>query len=949
MLAEGDASTVFTGDAEREVAKHSVARFPNHVKLAKDQNAVHSNPELAPEMLALCDQILLSIQRDCNILMDAQADRSSKRRALEKISKETSVSTSTAKMTPAVASRLLTSISSPLVRSLDDGIEKVRELAVEIITKLVDASQTTTPPHVEHILPPVLHRLSFQQNANTQIEPSEEIRLALMRLLRRMMSSTLPPYVVPFIPSLSAVASAALRDSYAEIKKEGCQLIDFIWRRETAGFIKGHANKDVTEALFKCDVIGHRHSSVRVAGFKALKHVVLVDVTVYDEEVDRKLMKATTDTAPAVREALYDAAIQWALQLDDRYTYGYKFLPLILAGCSDEAPKLEELCWNGVDQLGALYEKDWEDRLKDELDYANHTVNDTTNSSIASLVRRHVRVGARHAFKDHSMKMVEKFASDGQGLKDWTSDMKAKTTQMLTVYLRIVEQHSTGYVNAFIPPLCRICADPKTEAFVAKEALRAAELIGYYIQPDVHLPHVITPLKNAPSSDFRLGHLRVLSALIRGARIINEDNMKHLVDAIANREFSLTETIPVMSAIADCLVELASKFPSSDIPPSDSMDFGLAEEITSESASSIDLDVVDKSTAGPLSSVEFEILLGCVIVATTPGDERLVGWRDLGSKSNDALLKLVQRRQLTGIPELYALHLPSSLDWLLAVQGQWTKHSPERRMLEPLVSNASSAVCDHLPVIVKLVSELCGKERDGEIRVSAFALLDKLVSNNALNRANEFATYVPELITNAILPSVIWRPGRDAAFIRGRGLRVLVNIILADGVTNADLDFMFEPSLAPAFVGCIDDDEVGSRRRCLVVLTKIFEKEVSMSDAAYKIIYPEVVRRLDDAQDAIRIEACHTLVAFYRHVASHWEEAGSQLDAEAWNGLVKSLTVHLDDTNVKVQDAVFETMKELAKLTAPVEDAITEIESVKSRHRTGQYLDAILDILRARL
>ena len=43
------------------------------------------------------------------------------------------------------------------------------------------------------------------------------------------------------------------------------------------------------------------------------------------------------------------------------------------------------------------------------------------------------------------------------------------------------------------------------------------------------------------------------------------------------------------------------------------------------------------------------------------------------------------------------------------------------------------------------------------------------------------------------------------------------------------------------------------------------------------------------------------MVAFYKHVASHWQEAGSKLDTDAWKDMVKSITVHVDDTNPDVQ------------------------------------------------
>ena len=67
------------------------------------------------------------------------------------------------------------------------------------------------------------------------------------------------------------------------------------------------------------------------------------------------------------------------MKLRDRYSYGDKLLPLLFAGIVDEVPKYQEQCKSYMNEIGALYEYDWEDRLKDQLDY---TPNDNNSSML---------------------------------------------------------------------------------------------------------------------------------------------------------------------------------------------------------------------------------------------------------------------------------------------------------------------------------------------------------------------------------------------------------------------------------------------------------------------------------------------------------------------------------------------------------------------------------------
>jgi dynein assembly factor 5 len=105
-----------------------------------------------------------------------------------------------------------------------------------------------------------------------------------------------------------------------------------------------------------------------VIALKALEAVVLSDAAGLDDLLE-VLKHLTMDKTSAVREALYTTSAIWLTKLIDRYSLGFKVMPLLLAGLTDELPKLRELSAKYFDDIGALYEVEWESRVKDELDF----------------------------------------------------------------------------------------------------------------------------------------------------------------------------------------------------------------------------------------------------------------------------------------------------------------------------------------------------------------------------------------------------------------------------------------------------------------------------------------------------------------------------------------------------------------------------------------------------
>jgi dynein assembly factor 5 len=76
------------------------------------------------------------------------------------------------------------------------------------------------------------------------------------------------------------------------------------------------------------------------------------------------------DRTPSVREHVYAACGRWLSNLMDRYSLGYKLLPFLLCGLHDEVAEYRDLCQQCLDSVGRQYEFDFEDRVKDEVDFS---------------------------------------------------------------------------------------------------------------------------------------------------------------------------------------------------------------------------------------------------------------------------------------------------------------------------------------------------------------------------------------------------------------------------------------------------------------------------------------------------------------------------------------------------------------------------------------------------
>lgn len=88
----------------------------------------------------------------------------------------------------------------------------------------------------------------------------------------------------------------------------------------------------------------------------------------------------------------------------------------------------------------------------------------------------------------------------------------------------------------------------------------------------------------------------------------------------------------------------------------------------------------------------------------------------------------------------------------------------------------------------------------------------------------------------------------------------------------------------------MDDDWDNDMRYASVVLMKhtLIFIQANFDSEDYKTIYPEILKRLDDSQDGIRLECCNVLEVFFEGLPNPWSSS-------LYEYTIKNIFVHLDD------------------------------------------------------
>jgi hypothetical protein len=207
--------------------------------------------------------------------------------------------------------------------------------------------------------------------------------------------------------------------------------------------------------------------------------------------------------------------------------------------------------------------------------------------------------------------------------------------------------------------------------------------------------------------------------------------------------------------------------------------------------------------------------------------------------------------------------------------------------------------------------------------------------------------YLEPLVQDVLTPGLIWRVGRVASTIRKVGMFCFGQLVGAgNSATQAKWFEQEAPQLVPTLKACLDDMDADTRRYACVALRNLFglfaQNGVRVSYILASDLYHDIVKRLDDADDNVRIVSCGALVNLLKVSPDDFRRAGTPVDY-----ITDAAFIHLDDTKPDVQQAVFQIMEFLVSVDGIKKDSLlAKAQAQRSRHRAPDYCDKIINALK---
>jgi len=169
--------------------------------------------------------------------------------------------------------------------------------------------------------------------------------------------------------------------------------------------------------------------------------------------------------------------------------------------------------------------------------------------------------------------------------------------------------------------------------------------------------------------------------------------------------------------------------------------------------------------------------------------------------------------------------------------------------------------------------------------------------------------FYSEIIVKLILlPCTEWRVGLPNVKIRKAGVVCLIKLCDSKLIDPAKMKEYF-PEIVKKMASCLEDDWGNDLRFATVVFLRkllAFLKGVADNEDL-KTIYPELIKRLDDAQDGIRIETCKAFEVLFEMMEDPWSSS-------LYEYTVKNIFIHLDDPNQEIQKATTKVLEKAARV-----------------------------------
>mmetsp|Transcript_55727 Transcript_55727/g.124493 ORF Transcript_55727/g.124493 Transcript_55727/m.124493 type:complete len:252 (-) Transcript_55727:184-939(-) len=242
-----------------------------------------------------------------------------------------------------------------------------------------------------------------------------------------------------------------------------------------------------------------------------------------------------------------------------------------------------------------------------------------------------------------------------------------------------------------------------------------------------------------------------------------------------------------------------------------------------------------------------------------------------------------------------------------------------------------------------MFARLLQPKQEPALRATALSVLHQLLSCPEFARAPELDDWAEHMFAVLLIPNLVWRSGKAAEHVRHAAMRCLSMLAPLPPLTPKAIAEQLDDAL-PVITSCLDDDLTETRRlSCCVVDAALAKMGSTLTKEAWvRSLYPELLKRLDDANDAVRVRACAplaSLCAAFRYSTTY--DASANFDKTNYQYLLRGLLVHLDDPSPEIQQPVMTLLEQMMNVDPPV--FAGEVRAVRDRHRTTKLCDKLIE------
>lgn len=465
------------------------------------------------------------------------------------------------------------------------------------------------------------------------------------------------------------------------------------------------------------------------------------------------------------------------------------------------------------------------------------------------------------------------------GICNDLKDWKVEIRVMSARLLYMVVVHNEGDITQHLQTLIPALGRSIQDNEVQEYIENSARVVGKYILANVYCGIILPAIINQTESTY--GQLAILALLM------NPSNLE-----------SLNEKLPEI------------------------MDVLLMNDICQKSGNIIPIlncceQIIKLCTC---SMVEYQLFVILITISSFKEE-----------KASQLLLELSKLLNYATVDEFYITNsqkLFETIEWNAAT---WTTVTPEFRIFNVLLNSVPN-LCKHFEKILSILKKCLLTNPDVDTRLSMFLSFSMIL--NSMDENSNIPT--KSLIMDIMVPNLEWHAGRLKEALRNA---VVTCLCVCLSLNTEGIPF----TLIDQLVGLLDERISTIRLNVLKAIgciAKCYKNQIA-SDVIHRI-YTEIMKRLDDTVDSVRIEAIITLKFLWEalDIEAYTKETSHSTHLEY---LYSTLLVHINDPSEDIQNHIVDLLKIVARLNEKM--LKDKIDRNRDKFRNERMFEVLLSML----